>query len=653
MTIIRGMQIRQLKGIQTVERVLAQLAGPASRRPLITARSAATLKEIAFHRPDLSRQLMKRIVGLDLRARISHLNVPALLAESQNLPVLERLASDNHFLADLLDANRRLDLGRAGLKKGPGYYDLTADFPEKRDYDKMRAVLEPKSLAAIVHDREIGDLALFNSIWLVRAMVYKAQYFLAALRDGLVSGPDDAAMTGHSAASLLGYARRFVTELHGEFPFGTDRERITWQTQVGQVAALLSSRNLGAADAVLVPLTGRLEKACETHAADRLRQERARTQRPAGDLADSIKKLASTKYGIVIGRGGKWSIPQEALVKAGPELRREVIRARVAEGDVVRRIEHELDGIRSEKERNSEVIAAFEFAGNAEPEIALARLDQLFLAKAFDRYRQGRVVQKVEARLLIGLARDLAAVAGFGGVVPDISAAQAKLLKFSCVMLTIAVRQLERRNQTLDRQLSRLEVKKRLLEELVKQRTVRWAALKRAAEALSVKLADDRYMDRPENVELLHGEAVAAYRAFQNDKDLEEGVDAGKKYLADLISMSGQLAKMIRQKRRETGTIALLRRNQPESPLNQEALAVLAGLNLKIMAARDALIRDVFYLQYHLEHRFSAEEPGEPEHRALEETVGQLWERQEVAMRLEKGFVLKSDLDGLSEGLLQ
>ncbi len=646
------MQIRQFRGFSTVDRVVGQLTRSGSPRVKISESSVEALKMIASQRPELSRGLLQRIVAAGFERKITRVTVPALLAESQNLPVLRRLAGDSAYLSNLIDIRgerRKLDLSGAHLREKPGYNDLTAEFRERKFYDKMHAILGPDSLAAVGKDSEIGDLALFNSLWQARVMIYEAQYLRRALLESAKKGESltrDLAWeeeANHRAASLVGYARSFMLELAGGFPFGNAAYRKELQRSIGRAAEQVVDSNLGAADAVFVSLTQRLERICEQKEAARLRRERyAVGKQPAGPA-----RLTLAEYGITISAGGIWTIPRNVLRAAGTVLRRQIGAAHTNEPDVLRQAQDQIDSIAAERARNLEVIAYFRTFCIDKP-VREVKLDQAILAGVLETYQLGQVVPKVEARLLIGLARDLLDVAGYSATIEELSPARERLVKFCCTMLTVAVRQLEKRNADLDRQLRCLGERKEVMEETAKRRAARHDALQQAGVALTAKITEESCLAGPERIDRLREEAIAAYRAIQDAQDLETGLAEGKRHLAKFIAAAGELAKLNRAKQRQLSVFRSIQAAAPTSAIEPKALAGVAELNTRIMIARRSLIGSLFYLRHHVANRFSAETPEGPALASLESEVEALWARQEIVMKLGAGFVLKSDLCGLT-----
>ena len=594
-----------------------------------TRSSETALLEFNRTCPEWGRRFLKNLKGFG--PGLKSVIFPQELSRPQNRALARRIATEPGFLNQFFNEGV-LDLRRASPAKKPLYVDRTADFPERKLYEKLRTVLEPQNLEVIRKDHEVGDLALFHSLWQVRVMIYKAQYLKAMLRGGSL-GPDvEKEAANHAAESSLGYARRFIAELHSEFPLQTLFGR---GEKLGKISTLFACGNLPAIDAVLVFLTESLGDDCDQLEATRLRRERY-DQSPlsAGQLAAGVQNLARSKYGVKIGAGGTWEIPQATFKSAGAVLRREQVVSQVDESAVVRRTQHEIDNISAEKLRLEAAIEALKSFSLPQQELE-AKLDRSALSQSMEACEQGHVVPKVKARLLIGLATDLLEVAGFAAAIPEMSPSRQRLTKFSCAMLSLASGQLAERNRTLNAQLVRLEVKKRILETLVDQRAQRYVSLTAAADFISSKLLDDDFMERADDLAGLRDKAIAAFKLIQDRESLEAGVAQAYPRLREFIRLTRQLDGMI--KRKEALIAAF---NQPGSLLinraNQEqVLASLARQNREINEVRLGLVAEASFFGHHVARRFLPDAPDAAAQEALRERISHLTAQWRSALSLE------------------
>jgi len=613
--------------------------------------SQNALAEFGKLYPELGRGFLKHARALHPKQII----FPSAMIDPANSELAKKIGTDREFVASLIQ-DGVLDLRKAGLKTKLGKINLEEEFENYKLFQKLRKIFEGESLEAIKNDPELRDLALFQALWRVRVAVYKAQYVNAIVRSGSV---DNEKMTEiyNEAVSSLAYAKSYLEDLFENFPFGTTTNQQMYKEKVDIALMNLRGGYLSRVDATLESLTRRLEEDYTRLETSRLTHERKRGQKGSSLPLDESKmeRHAKKRYLIDISPNGTWIIPQGGFKTAGPTQRREIIPHHVVEEDVVRRMQHEIDGAtkefwENEHARETLVDLAQKFGnGGADLTQALEVLAATFVA-----YEKGVVKPKVKLTLLIDVALDLTKVAVLIDGVPEMADARRRLMNFTASMVNLAARQLEIRNTELKSQLGFMIVKKKVEEAVMAEKIFRDANIRIAAEAVSQGMKNDMAANMPEELDRLRKMAISAYRLIQKG-ELEAGLKKAKKELADILIQLRQMSERAARKSVVLNDIKDLTakweivvadmkagkryfKDGKEVTFNDmrgrflerigEKVKSLQKLNSKLLEHQLSILYSAELVSHFVANKYSADEPGEEVLQKLAETKQQIVSRQ-------------------------
>lgn len=312
-----------------VRRVMTALRGDQRLRSLITKRSEDVLRHQAVMHPGLTRAFLKNLLRMQaLALPITKLVIPKNLAKLQNKGVFNQLGNRG-FLFQLIDENGVLDLRKAGLRTkhhgrnySPGFEPLSME-----DY---QVILDEHS-SEFIKDEELANLFLFKAILRARIDLYKA----GERRSAQKAKGEDVGITPE-----LQRVKDFLDFLATNFPFDTvGKQNIKDGIEIA--SRLISDNNHPAANTTLASRTPALERILQQQTKDRVR----RSRRARG------WKVSHRGRGI-------WQIYQSGHRKTKTGLlRRKVVKFQVPTAKLLSMIQHEIDSINKEIQRNKEIIA--------------------------------------------------------------------------------------------------------------------------------------------------------------------------------------------------------------------------------------------------------------------------------------------------------
>jgi len=514
-------------------------------RQVIDKRSEKNLQLMAAQQPDETAFILDQLFRLhSLSQTPDKISVAKGLSASQ---VIEQLGSGLGPWLALMGEGRELAFKKLKLK---GELPEPADDfapPNVRlqEYEEVQTLTELKRSFAeenrsfLEKDEEIAKLTLFNLAWRTRIMLYKMQETLAAEKK-LPEVPEE--NLGRPAVYLLVDLLRQVSV---DFPYWPGAPI----SKIEEAGSLILAGNFPAADATLVSLTDQLDKELEKLEGGRLRDELAARQPVPDRLLDAeLLELAKKRYKISFTTAGLWMIPEKGFRKVGPVLQGRVIDHSVSEDKVVRREQHQIDGITEEIGANAHFYAVL--TGLAElftclPEQVEYEPAQTLLARGFLAYEHGQVRQKFKVKLMVKLALELVGTAARYRE----KGTQKRLLGFAAAMLRLSARQLLARNDVLGNQLRHIVVKQQVAMAIITRNLVRDNNLRALSESLTQSLTNRDMINWPPLPIELRRLVVEARNALTIDETTEPGIKSAAERLGNLVGLFAKITRLIGEKR--------------------------------------------------------------------------------------------------------